>query len=107
MLHPLACHPDFVLQHICPPETTLLALLTLLTLLLALRTRSTVPSLAWKAGSHTSSTTAVTSTGDLIGYRTTYSATNRPLEAKLQTAAATQRPSSCPEGVERLRMAVG
>lgn len=84
------------------------------------RTQSADPSLT-RTGGALSSTTAATSSGQLIGYRTTYSSTNRPLEVKReatmmmqqqQAAAASgagdsQRPASCPAGgVERLRMAV-
>lgn len=73
------------------------------------RIQSADPTLT-RQGSCLSSTTAVTSTGDLIGYRTTYSSATKPLEAALQSAAAatarSARPASCPGGVERLRMAV-
>lgn len=73
------------------------------------RIRSADPTLT-RQGSCLSSTTAVTSTGHLIGYRTTYSSATKPLEAALQSAAAaatsSARPASCSGGVERLRMAV-
>jgi hypothetical protein len=54
-----------------------------------------------------SSTTACTSKGDLIGYKTTYTATTALIAEKAASgkAAADARPMSC-SGTERLRLAV-
>jgi hypothetical protein len=52
------------------------------------------------------STTACTSKGDLIGYKTTYAATTALIAEKAASAnAAAARPMSC-MGSERLRLAV-